>query len=103
MPDIPDVKTEVQVVWELLDEDGRTWSQSDAPTAEEAIAQTREQLARMVELEADMEARHGEGVPDGKRVRDVKLAKVRRRTSIQVTAYSTTYSDEQAITEAADA
>ena len=76
-----DIQTEVQVTWELLDEDGSVWSQSDAPTAEEAIAQTREQLRSMIEMEDKLEARYGPWVDaERPKTREVKLAKVRRRT-----------------------
>ena len=99
-----DIQTEVQVTWELLDEDGSVWSQSDAPTADEAIAQTREQLRAMIEMADKHEARYGPWVDaERPKTREVKLAKVRRRTTIQVTAYSTTYSDEQTISEEAHA
>jgi len=105
VPDIPasDVTTEVRVVWEIFGENGDVWSRSDKPTAEEAIAETRAELRQTAEAQAKWEQRHGPLDPAGRWARNVKLTKIRRCTTIQVTAYSTTYSDEQAITEAADA
>lgn len=99
MPEpVKDVTTQVRRVWELLIEDGTVYTSNEDPTADAAVAKAQADLAKSIATQEDFEARYGGGhdFPD---YHDIRFVKVRQRTSVTMSVYTTEYSEEQAIEE----